>query len=91
MHAALLVLALVSAAEPAPSAGGALTEPTVTSVRYACRVGEVFSPIVRNVEAPVVVTRVIAGERVSYEVYEVQRGSRTVLLATCDRVVTMSP
>ncbi|MBL8912816.1 MAG: hypothetical protein JNM17_19140 [Archangium sp.] len=96
MTAALLALSLVLSAESAAKAagghdstGGALTEPAVTSARYACRMGEGFAPIVRDVEARMYVTRVVAGERVTYEVYEIQRSQRgTVLLATCDRVVT---
>jgi hypothetical protein len=85
----LAVSPMTGRASPAASTGGALTPPTVTDVRYACRMGNGFTTVARDTKVPVYVVRVIVGERVLYELYAKPHGQGpgSVLLATCDYLV----
>lgn len=87
MLGARLLAALLTAgsapAAPVESSGGVITEPTVTDVQYACRIGDAFSVVTRDPSIPVFVTRVVVGQRLLYELYE-RPAHGSVLLATCD-------
>lgn len=79
---------------PAGTTGGVITDPTITDVKYACRMGGGFSSVPRDPKVPIFVVRVVVGERVLYELYAKPRSQTqtpaSVLLATCDYLVPVS-
>ncbi len=79
---------------PAGTTGGVITDPTVTDVKYACRMGTGFSAVTRDAKIPIFVVRVVIGQRVLYELYAKPRSPTqapaSVLLATCDYLVPIT-